>query len=87
MWSFKMKAYCAAHVTKLYDILIRLIDDKTMDNGRTVPVSNGLKRWRSMATCWEPKASFNVQKALHVILLWNTTPDTDATQLLAVWAD
>ena len=40
-----------------------------------------------MATCWELKASFNVQIALHVILVWNIPPDADATQLLAVWAD
>ena len=41
-----------------------------------------------LATCWEPRASFRVHRALHVILVmeWNI-PDTDATQLLTVWTD
>ena len=41
-----------------------------------------------MATCWEPRAPFRVQRALQVILVmeWNI-PGTDATQLLTVWAD
>ena len=42
--SFKMRAYCAAHVTKLYYILSGLTDDRTMDTGRTGPVRNGVKR-------------------------------------------
>ena len=53
-WSFKMRAYCAVHVTKLYYILSWLMDERTMDTGRTGPVRNGVKR----ATCWEPRASF-----------------------------
>ena len=87
-WLFKMRAYCAAHVTKLYYILSGLLDDRTMDTGRIGPVRKGVKRWRWMATCWEPRASFRVHRALHVILVmeWNI-PDTDATQLLTVWTD
>ena len=89
-WSFKMRAYCAANVTKLYYIFSMLLDDKTMDTAlvELVPVRNGVKRWRWMATCWEPKASFRIQRALQAIMVmeWNIT-DTDATQLLTVWTD
>ena len=77
-WSFKMRAYCAAHVTKLYYILSGFMDDRTMDTGRTGPVRNGVKRWRWMATCWAPRASFRIQRALQAILVmeWNITDTT-----------
>ena len=87
-WSFKMRAYCAAHVTKLYYIVSVLMDDKALDIGRTCPVRHGVKRWRWRATCWEQRASFRVQRALQAILVveWNI-PGTDATQSLTVWTD
>ena len=44
MWSFMMRAYCAAHVTKLFYILSVLMDDKALDAGRTCPVRDGVKR-------------------------------------------
>ena len=74
-----MRAYNAAHVTKLYYILTGLMDDKTLDTGGTGPVRNGVKRWRWMVTCWEPRASFRVME-------WKI-PGTDATLLLTVWTD
>ena len=72
-WSFKMRAYCAAHVKKLYYILNVLMDHEALDIGRTCPVRNGMKRWRWMLKCWEPRASFRVQRALQAILgmKWN----------------
>ena len=75
-------------VTKLYYILSVLMNDKTMDTRRTGPVRTGVQRWRWMATCWEPRAPFRVQKALQVILdmEWNI-PGTDATQFLAICTD
>ena len=86
--SFKMQAYCAAQITKLYYILSGLMDDRTIDTGRSGLVRNGVKRWRWMETCREPRASFRVQRMLQAILVmeWNI-PDTDATQLLTVWVD
>ena len=48
-WSFKMRACCAAHVTKLYYILSGLMHDRTMDTGRTGPVRDGATRWRCLA--------------------------------------
>ena len=83
-----MRAYWAAHVTKLYYILSVLMDDKALDTGRTCPVRHGVKSWRWRVTCWEPRASFRVQRALQAILgmEWSI-PGTDATQLLTVWTD
>ena len=51
---------------------------------RTCPVRHGA----NMVTCWEPRASFRVQRALQAILVmkWNI-PGTDVTQLLTVWTD
>ena len=87
-WSFKMRAYCAAHVTKLYYILSELLDDKALDTGRTRPVKDGVTRWRWMVTCWEPGASLRVQRTLQAILVMTCyITDTNATQLLTVWAD
>ena len=41
-----------------------------------------------MVTCWEPGAHFRVQRTLQAILVMTChVPDTDATQLLTVWAD
>ena len=79
-WSFKMRAFCAAHVTRLYYIPSVLMDDK--------PLRDGVNRWRWMVTCWEPRAFFRVQRALQAILVmkWNI-PGTDVTQLLTVWTD
>ena len=34
---------------------------EAMDTGRTRPVRDGVKRWRWMVTCWEPRAFFRVQ--------------------------
>ena len=64
------------------------MDDKALDTGRTCPVRDGVKRWRWMVTCWEPRAFFRVQRALQAILVmkWNI-PGTDVTQLLTVWTD
>ena len=36
-WSFMMRAYCAAHVTKLFSIRSVLMDDKALDTGRNCP--------------------------------------------------
>ena len=82
-WSFKMRAYCAAHVTKLYYILSVLMDDKALDAGRTCPVRDGVKSWRSTVTCLEARG-----RALQAILVlkWNIL-STDVTQLLTVWTD
>ena len=86
-WSFKMRAYCAAHVTQLYYILSVLMDDNALDTG-TCPVREGLKKWRWMATCWAPRAFFRGQRALQAILVleWNIT-STDVTQLLTLRTD
>ena len=64
------------------------MDDKALDTGRTCPVRHGVKSWRWRVTCWEPRASFRVQRALQAILgmEWSI-PGTDATQLLTVWTD
>ena len=87
-WSFKMRAYFAAHVTKLHYILSGLMDDRTMDTGRTRPVRDGLTRWRWMVTCWEPRAFFRVQRTVQAILVMTLyIPGTDVTQLLTVWTD
>ena len=69
-------------------VLLVLMDDKAFDTGRTCPVRDGVKRWRWMVTCWEPRALFRVQRALQAILVtkWNI-PGTDVTQLLTVWTD
>ena len=87
-WSFKMRACCAVHVTKLYYILSMLLGDRALDTGRTRPVRDGVTRWRWMVTCWEPRAFFRVQRMLQAILVikWNI-PGTDVTQLLTVWTD
>ena len=86
--SFMMRAYRAAHVTKLYCILSVLLGDKTLDTGRTRPVRDGVTRWRWMVTCWETRAFFRVQRTLQAILVikWNI-PGADVTQLLTVWTD
>ena len=57
-----------------------LLGDKALDTGRTRPVRDGVTRWRWMVTCWEPKASFRIQRAQQAIPVteWNIT-DTDAT--------
>ena len=67
--SFMMKAYCAAHVTKLYCILIVLLSDTALDTGRTRTVRDGAKSWRWMVTCWEKRAFFRVQRTLQAIWL------------------
>ena len=88
-WSFMMRAYRAAHVTKLYYILSVLLGDKALDTGsRTRPVRDGVTRWRWMVTCWETRAFFRVQRTLPAILVikWNIL-GTDVTQLLTVWTD
>ena len=36
-WSFKMRAYCAAHVSQLYYTLSVLMDGKALDTGKTCP--------------------------------------------------
>ena len=79
-WSFKMRAYRAARVTKLYYILSGLMDDRTMDTGRTGPVRNGVKRWRWMVACWEPRAFCRAQRAQQAILVmeWNITDTADS---------
>ena len=84
-WSFKMRAYCAAQVTKLYYILSGLMDDKTLDTGRIGPVRNGVKRRRWMATYWELRASFRFQRALQAILVKERNiPGTVGAHLLTV---
>ena len=85
-WSFMMRAYRAAHVTKLYNILS--VGGKALDTGKTRPVRDGVTRWRWMATCWETRAFFRVQRTLQAILVikWNI-PGTDVTQLQTVWTD
>ena len=76
--------HCVACVTKLSV----LMDDKSLDTGRTCPVRDGVKRWRWMVTCWEPKAFFKVQGMLQAILVMKRNiPGTDVTQLRTVWAD
>ena len=87
-WSFMMRAYRAAHVTKLYYILSVLLGDKALDTGRTRPVRDGVTRWRWVVTCWEPTAFFRVQRTLQAILVmtWYIS-GTDVTQLLTVWTD
>ena len=41
-----------------------------------------------MVTCWEPGASLRVQRKLQAILVMTCyITDTNATQLLTVWAD
>ena len=87
-WSFMMRAYRAAHVTKPYYILSVLLGGKALDTGRTRPVRDGVTRWRWMVTCWETRAFFRVQRTPQAILVvkWNI-PGTDATQLLTVWTD
>ena len=87
-WSFMMRAYRAAHVTKLYYILSVLLGDKALDTGRTRPVRDGVTRWRWMVTCWETRAFFRGQRSLQAILVikWNIL-GTDVTQLLTVWTD
>ena len=85
--SCMMRAYCAAHETKLYCILSVLLGDKALDTGRTRPVRDGVK-WRWMVTCWEPRAFFRVQRTLQAILVMTCyIPGTDVTQLLTVWTD
>ena len=83
-----MRAYRAAHVTKLYYILSVLLGDKALDTGRTRPVRDGVTRCRWMVTCWETRAFFRVQRTLQAILVikWNI-PGTDVTQSLTVWTD
>ena len=82
-WSFKMRACCAAHVTKLYYILSGLMHDRTMGTGRIGPVRDGATRWRWMVTRREPRAFFRVQRTLQAILVMTCyITDTDATQLL-----
>ena len=61
-WSFMMRAYRLAHVTKLYCILSVLLGDKALDIGRTRPVRDGATRWRWMVTCWETRAFFRVRR-------------------------
>ena len=86
--SFMMRAYCAAHVTKLYCILSVLLGDKALDTGRTRPVRGGVTRWRWMVTCWETRAFFRVQRTLQATLVMTCyIPGTDVTQLLTVWTD
>ena len=41
-WSFMMRAYRAAHVTKLFYIPSVLLGDKALDTGRTRPVRDGV---------------------------------------------
>ena len=87
-WSFMMRPYRAAHVTKLYYILSVLLGDKALDSGRTRPVRDGVTRWRWMVTCWEPRAFFRVQRTLQATLVIKfNIPGTDVTQLLTVWTD
>ena len=83
-----MRAYRAAHVTKLFYILSVLLGDKALDTGRTRLVRDGVTRWRWMVTCWETRAFFRVQRTLQAILVikWNI-PGTDVTQSLKVWTD
>ena len=86
--SFMMRAYCAAHVTKLYCTLSMLLGDKALDTGRTRPVRDGAKRWSLMVTCWETKAFFRVQRTLQAILVMTCyIHGTDMTQLQTVWTD
>ena len=59
-WSFKMRACCAAHATKLYHILSVSMDGEALDTGRTRPVTNGMKMWRWMVTRWEPIVIFRL---------------------------
>ena len=82
-WSGMMRAYRAAHVTKLYYILSVVLGDKALDTGRTRPVRDGVTRRRWMVTCWEPRAFFRVQRTLQAILVMTcyipgTTRDTVA---------
>ena len=87
-WSFKMRACCVAYVTTLCNMVNELMDDDALDTGRTCPVRDGVKRWRSMVTCWEPRAFFRCPKTLQAILVmkWNI-PRKDVTQLVTVWID
>ena len=62
-WSFMMRSYRAAHVTKLYYIQSVLLGDKALDTARTRPVRDGVTRWRWMVTCWETRALFRVNAA------------------------
>ena len=87
-WSFMMRAYCAAHVTKLYYMLSVLLGEKALDTGRTRPLRDGVTRWRWTVTCWEPRAFFRVQRTLQAILVMTCyIPGTDVTQLMTVWTD
>ena len=87
-WSFRMREYCAAHVTKLYYILSVLLGEKALDTGRTRPVRDGVTRWRWMVTCWEPRGFFRMQRTLQAILVMTChIPGTDVTQLLTIWTD
>ena len=87
-WSFNMGACCVAYVTKLCNMVNEWMDDEALDTGRTCPVRDGVKRWRSMVTCWEPRAFDRCPKALQAILVmkWNI-PRNDVTQLVTVWID
>ena len=86
--SFMMRAYRAAHVTKLYYILSVLLGDKMLDSGRTRPVRDGETRWRWMVTCWETRAFFRVERTLQAILvIKRNILGADVTQLLTVWTD
>ena len=65
-----------------------VVGDKALDTGRTRPVRDGVTRWRSMLTCWEPRAFFRVQRTLQAILETKCyIPGTDVTLLLTVRTD
>ena len=87
-WSFKSRACCAAHVTKLYYILRVSRDDEALDSDRIRPATNGMKMWRWMVTRWEPIVIFPLQRVRQTIrvMQWNVS-GTDVTQLPTAWTD